>query len=401
MKWLKCFILLFLVFLLTGCWDRNEVSKISIVTGMAVDKGESFKYKLSIETTEAREMTSITASGLAPSNVATLEGNTIGEMIHKFNTTIATRPIYSHMRLLVISEELAKDGLLDFIDFFDRDRQIRDDFAIVISKEGPAKDILEVTNMYKKSASLQLYTQLNTMQKDWGGAPDVKLNDYIKIYVSEGQAPIFPVAKVVGSPKKGGSINNLKTEVPDSQVVIDSVAAFKNGKLAGFASFNEVRDMLFVQGKIKSTVITAKCEDEKKKFEYRVTHSKTKVTAKETSGIPHFYIKIKTEGILEGTECSQKLGDIKTFSKFETSINNLMDKEIKGFIHKTKEEFNADIFGLGDHLREQDFKNFKKYKDTWDDGYAKSKIHISFQSEIKGNGLKKDRFMLNGKDKSQ
>ncbi|MGG4470716.1 Ger(x)C family spore germination protein [Paenibacillus alvei] len=396
MKWLKWFILLsFIPTLLSGCWDRNELSKTSIVTGMAVDKGESFKYKLTIETTEAREMTALTASGLAPSSIASLEGNSVAELVSKFNIVNATIPIYSHMRVLVISEELAKEGMLDFMDFFDRNRQIRDDFMIVIAREGKADDILKVNNMYKKSASLKLFTQLTTMQKDWGGAPDIKLNDYTRIYNSEGQAPVLPAVQLIGDPKKGGNIENLKSEEPEAQVKVNSLGAFKSGKLVGYASLAEVRDLLFVQDNIKSTAVTANCEEGEKKFEYRVTHSSTKITAKEVNDIPHFYIKIKTEGILDGTTCTNKLGNAGTFEKLEASINKEMEREITDFIIKTKEQFNADIFGFGDLLREQDYKNFKKYKDTWDDGYAKAQMHISFNSEIKRSGLRKDRYITN------
>ncbi|MEM5014496.1 Ger(x)C family spore germination protein [Niallia taxi] len=395
MKWLNWFILLCFIPLLSGCWDRNELSKTSIVTGMAVDKGESFKYKLSIETTEAREMMVQTATGQAPSTVVSLEGNSVAELVSKFNVVNATIPIYSHMRVLVISEELAKEGMLDFMDFFDRNRQIRDDFMIVIARAGKAEDILKVNNMYKKSASLKLFTQLITMQKDWGGAPDIKLNDYTRIYNSEGQAPVLPAVQLIGNPKKGGNVENLKSEDPEAQVKVNSLGAFKNGKLVGYASLAEVRDLLFVQDNIKSTAITAKCEEGEKKFEYRVTHSSTKITAKEVKGIPHFYIKIKTEGILDGTTCTNKIGNTNAFEKQELSINKEMEKEIQDFIIKTKEQFNADIFGFGDLLREQDYKNFKKYKDTWDDGYAKSKMHIYFNSEIKRSGLRTDRFITN------
>ena len=394
MKWFKCLILICLIFLLTGCWDVYELAKTSIVTGVAVDKGESFKYKLTIETTEAREMSYQTASGLAPSTVSSLEGNNIGELTSKFNIMNATHPIYSHTRVLVLSEEIVKDGLLEFMDFFDRNREIRDDFAIIIARAGKAEDILKVTNMYKKSASLKLFTQLNTMQKDWGGAPDIKLNDYTRISNSEGQAPVLPAVQLIGDSKKGGNVENLKSEVPDSEVKVNSMGVLKNGKLAGYASLNEIHGMLFVQGKIKSTSIMAKCENGDKKFVYRVTHSKTKVTAKELKGIPNFNITIKTEGYLEGTECLQKLGDLKAYEGFEKSINKEMEKEIKKLIKKTKEDFNADIFGLGELLRQQDYKNFKKYKDTWDDGYAKSQIHVSFNSEIKSSGTRKDRFIM-------
>ncbi|TRZ39680.1 Ger(x)C family spore germination protein [Niallia circulans] len=395
MKWLNWLMLLCFIPILSGCWDRNELSKTSIVTGMAVDKGESFKYKLTIETTEAREMTALTATGQAPSTVASLEGNSVAELVSKFNIVNATIPIYSHMRVLVISEKLAKEGMLDFMDFFDRNRQIRDDFMIVIAREGNAEDILKVNNMYKKSASLKLFTQLTTMQKDWGGAPDIKLNDYTRIYNSEGQAPVLPAVQLIGDPKKGGNIENLKSEDPEAQVKVNSLGAFKSGKLVGYASLAEVRDLLFVQDNIKTTAITANCEEGGKKFEYRVIHSSTKIKAKEVNGIPHFYIKIKTEGILDGTTCPNKLGNASAFEKLEASINKEMESEIKDFIIKTKEQFNADIFGFGGLLREQDYKNFKKYKDTWDDGYAKAQMHISFNSEIKRSGLRKERFITN------
>jgi len=394
MKWLKSLMLICLIPLLTGCWDKYELANTSIVTGMAVDKGESFKYKLTIETTEAREMSYQTASGLAPSTVSSLEGNNIGELTSKFNIMNATHPIYSHTRVLVLSEDIVEDGLLEFMDFFDRNREIRDDFAIVIARAGKAQDILKVTNMYKKSASLKLFTQLNTMQKDWGGAPDIKLNDYTRISNSEGQAPVLPAVQLIGDSKKGGNVENLKSEVPDSEVKVNSMGVLKNGKLAGYASLNEIRDMLFVQGKIKNAAITAKCENGEQNFEYRVTHSKTKVIAKEIKGIPEFYINIRTEGYLDGTQCLQKLRDLKAYEGFEKSINNKMENEIRGLIQKTKQDFNADIFGLGELLRQQDYKNFKKYKDTWDDGYAKSKIHVSFNTEIKRSGLRKDRYIM-------
>ncbi|MDK8643874.1 Ger(x)C family spore germination protein [Niallia taxi] len=394
MKWFKFIVYLGLLFLLTGCWDRTELSNVSIVTGMAVDKGESFKYRLTIETTEAREMSYQTAVGLAPSTVSSIEGNNIGELTQKFNIINATRPIYSHTRVLVLSEEIVREGLLEFMDFFDRNREIRGDFAIVIARGSNAGDILKVNNMYKKSPSLKLFTQVNTMQKDWGGAPDVNLNDYTRITNSYGQAPVLPAVKLVGDPKKGGNTENMKSIDPESEIVIDSMGVIKLGKLAGYTSLYEVRDMLFVQNKIKTTEITSSCNNGKGKIGYYITNSKTNVIAKEINGTPNFHIKIKTEGNLDGTECYQNLSNPYAYKEFEESINKKMEKEIKEFVQRTKEELNADVFGLGEFLREQDYKHFKKYKDTWDDGYAKAKIHVSFNAEIKRAGLRKNWYIL-------
>ncbi|MCT2345779.1 Ger(x)C family spore germination protein [Niallia taxi] len=394
MRIIKIIIIIHIVILLAGCWDRRELSGESVITGMAVDKGERSKFRLTVETTEAREVTAKTASGNAPSYVYSIEGDTIAELSTKLNTGIATHPIYSHMYILAISEEIAEEGLIGFLDFVDRNREMRDDFNIVVVKKGSsAGDILQVINMYKKSASLKLARQLDTMEKDYGGAPDLKLNDFVRVYNAKGQSPVLPAVRLNGDAKKGGNVENLKNETPEAKVDLESLAVIKHGKLAGYGSLEEVRYLLFVENKIKTTTLTAQCEDDKK-FAYEVTHSKTVVTAKEKNNVPNFHIKIKTEGYLDGIECLENFHDISTFGRLEKRINSTMEKNIKEFIQKASTEYNADIFGLGEMLRDQDYKHFKKYEmdNNWDEGFSKSKIDISFDAEIKRGGLRTNRF---------
>ena len=69
--------------------------------------------------------------------------------------------------------------------------------------------------------------------------------------------------------------------------------------------------MLFVQNKIKSTVLTARCENSDKKFGFRITNSVTKVTAKELNGV---------------------LDEAYAFEGLEDSINSMMEKEIEARI---------------------------------------------------------------------
>jgi len=394
MRIFKILIIIHMLILLVGCWDRRELAEQSIVTGMAVDKGEHSKYRLTVEITEAREMTAKTASGNAPSNVFSIEGNTIAELSTKLNQGIATHPIYSHMYILAISEEIVEKGLIEFLDFVDRNREMRDDFNVVVVKKGSsAGDILQVINMYKKSSSLKLARQLETLEKDYGGTPDVKLNDFVRVYNSIGQSPVLPAVRLIGDAKKGGNIENLKMEVPDSEVDVESLAVIKSGKLVGYASLKEVRYLLFIQNKIKSTTLTTNCENNKK-VTYKITRSKTKVIAKEKNNVPNFHIKIKTIGFIDGIECSGNLTDVQTYERLEKNLNSMMENDIKGFIQKARKEFNADIFGLGEIFRDQDYKHFKKYQsaNNWDEGFAISKIDISFEADIKRGGLRTNRY---------
>ena len=169
-----------MILLLTGCWDQRELSTISLVTGMAIDKGKNGKYKLTVEAINATELNGKTAAGNSPSVVYSLEGDTIEELAHKVNIGGSKSLIYSHMRVFVVSKDIASSGMMAFLDAFERSRELRDDFDIILAKEGEAADILKVLYTVQKASSLKLMAQLETATKTWGSTPSVKINDFIR-----------------------------------------------------------------------------------------------------------------------------------------------------------------------------------------------------------------------------
>jgi spore germination protein KC len=143
---LKCLIgFIFCGFVLVGCWDQQELADISLVTGIALDKGKKAKFDLTVEVINTKELTTKTQAGNAPSLAFTLEGNTVSELAQKMNVGVSKRLIYSHMRTLVIDEKVAREGILDFLDFLDRNREIRGDFNLLVSRGVKAADVLKIT----------------------------------------------------------------------------------------------------------------------------------------------------------------------------------------------------------------------------------------------------------------
>ena len=78
-----------MILLLTGCWDQRELADITIITGMAVDKGKKGKYKLTIEGINATELNDKTAGGNSPTVVYSLEGDSIEELSQKMNIGVS------------------------------------------------------------------------------------------------------------------------------------------------------------------------------------------------------------------------------------------------------------------------------------------------------------------------
>ena len=121
--------------------------------------------------------------------------------------------------------------MMAFLDSFERNRDLRDDFDIVVAKEGKAADILQVFDVVRKSPSLKLIRSWNIGSQVWGSNPAVKVNDFIQALTSPGRQPVMTAVRIQGDPKNGESVDNMKKAHPDAIVAIDSLALFRRMNL--------------------------------------------------------------------------------------------------------------------------------------------------------------------------
>jgi spore germination protein KC len=375
-----------MMIILSGCWDHREISEITVVVGMAVDIGDDEKYRLTVEGINAKELSDKTASGLAPSVIFTLKGDTLAELSQKMNIGISKNLIYSHMKVLVISEEVVKDGLIDFLDFLERNREIRDDFNIVIARKVKASELLKVTYLVQKSSSLKPHTQLHSLIDSWGGDPNVRLNDVIQNITSSGKRGVMVALTIKGETKKGASVDNMKKASPDAIVVVDSLAILKYDKLIEFLSLANTRNYLWITNKIDKTSISIDCSKDKY-LGVRIVNTKTKSKGKLVRGRAIINLKVKAEGYLDGSQCKDDLTQVKTFRKF----GKLTEKEIKKSLEETirnlqKDE--ADIFGFGELINRQDHKNFKRIEKNWDQYFKDAIVNVDVDVMLRRSGIR-------------
>lgn len=376
-----------LILLLTGCWDQRELSDISIVTGMAIDKGKNDKYKLTVEAINATELNDKTAGGNSPSVVYTLEGNTIAELSQKMNIGLSRTLIYSHMRVFVMSKDIGSSGMLAFLDAFERGRDLRDDFDIILAKEGEAREILQVVYTIQKSSSLKLMSQLGTASQVWGSTPAVQVNDFIQALTSPGRQPVMTAVKIQGDPKKGESVDNMKKAHPDAIVAIDSMALFRRDELVGFLPVEDTRNYLWTQNKIKRTTISIPCGKDRY-ASIRVFDSKTKLKGAIKNGKPKVDVNIIMEGFIVGSTCEGPMDDPDTYKKLEELTNQHIKEHIIGTIQTVQKNYGVDVFGFGEVVARQDYKNFKKVQNHWDEAFKGAEIEVAVNIKLRRAGTR-------------
>jgi spore germination protein KC len=391
---LRLFGCLVIVSLLSGCWDQRELNQVSIVTGMAVDKGKTKKFRLTVEVLIPAELSPKKGVGNTASVVMSLEGNTISELGQKMNIGLTRKLIYSHMRTVVISEKIAREGLLDFFEYMERNREIRNDFNVVIAKKVSAANVLQVTFPVRKVSTLKLHDQLNMAMKEWGSDPKVRLRDIISALTSEGRQPIMEVVSIAGSPRKGKLVENNKTVKPDALVKIINVGVFKGEKLIGYISSEDARNYLWTQGKLQETSLTVPC-GKKKFFIIRVFHSSTHIQAKYQKGRPVIDVNLNVESRLDGIQCHQDLDNLKTYKSLQQKIDQYIQKDVTKTIQTVQKKYKVDIFGFGEDMMRQDYQEYKKVKGKWDEEFSRAKINVHVKAKLRRSGLRTKSFLSN------
>jgi spore germination protein KC len=381
-----------LLFLLSGCWDLQELNEVSLITGMALDKGEKMKYKLTVESLNPAELNPQQQQGNAPSVVYSMEGDTIAEISRRLNIGLSKRLVYSHMRTIVIDEKVAREGLLEFFDYLERYREIREDFNVVIAKGVQASDILKTTYSIQKVSTLKLHKQLDNAYEDWGADPDIRKKDMIDAWTSEGRHPVTAAVSISGNPKKGNSMDNIKKIKPDALVVLEGMTIFKGQKLIGFLDVNDTRNYLWTQNKLKITSLSIPCK--KNKFiTIRVFRTRTVIKANHRNYVPHIEVNIDVESQIDVEQCGEDLSKLKTYQDLERKIENYIEKEVSGTIQKVQQKYKVDIFGFGEDMKRQDYRNYQKVMKNWDAEFTRADIKVNTLVTLRRAGIRTKSFL--------
>jgi spore germination protein KC len=393
----KVILLPLVLVLLTGCWDKVELNDVSIITGIAIEKGEDAPYKMSVSSINSIELSKTSATGNTPSTVFSLEGDSVSELSNKMNIGLTRKQIYSHTRIVVIDEEIAKEGLLDFLDFLERSGEFRNDFNILISKGVKASDILKITYSVQKDPSMKIHKQAQALLTEWGGDPGVRLTDFISSLVVEGKHPVATVVSIQGDPKKGASVDNNKMLDPEAIVTMEGLGIFKFDKLVGVLSMEDTRSYLWTED-LKQTNLSVPCGEEEEEDRTKVndiriisTSSKRETTYK--NGKAELIVKVIGEADLVGTQCSFPLSKADTFEKYEKQTEKFIEDEIKRTIKKVQEDYQIDIFGFGVSLNRSNHKTFKKIKKDWDQYFTEAEVKVDANIFLRRSGIRNDSYI--------
>lgn len=391
MRKLKILIIIILLFSLCGCYNYRELNEIAIVSAIGIDKTDD-GYKMAVQIMNTKkEGQDTNSSGSQPKFIVyTAEGKTIQGILRDFVLESPRRLYATHLQLLVISEDLAKDGISDILDWFARDSESRKQFYVLVSENSQSEDILNTLTSLETLNSKKITSNIDTDTRFLGVAEQTTFENVLATYLNDKQELVLPSIRLKGDSDAGEKNSNIEQSSPKTQIFLSPLAVFKDDKMLGYLTKEESIAMSFIKNKLKSTVIDYKCSDNDY-ISSEIISSKTSLQPDISSNKPKVTIKINGKANINEINCDWDLENNETILKINKMLEQRIENIINDSIDSISQRFDSDIFGFKDLFYKKDPKYYKTIKDQLTDENLKKldvKVEVDMSLPQKGNILR-------------
>ncbi|KTD83305.1 Ger(x)C family spore germination protein [Paenibacillus etheri] len=384
-KWRMWIVLSVLCSILSGCWSSTPIEDLDMQIGVALDSAEESgetgvanpeygnhtkpakiisTYQFTIPQGSGGALMKSAGNSIKNYYNMSETSDSIFEAIRQLSLRTRRTPIGHHLKVIVISEELARsNNLTKLIDFFTRDNDIRPSVMLFVTK-GKAKDVFENT-LPGQAPSFVLEGIFNNRDRNMGIWEPVTL------------------AKVVG-PLEGKRSFLLQNVIPyEKEIKLAGAGVIKGstGKLVGFLDESELEGMVWLTGKGIGGVLKTYDPNNHNLITYEVKSMHSKIKANVNNGQISFNVKVKSTGRYAEVFAkeSKKLHDgivKKDKAVLQKHVVEMMQTTVK----KMQKELHTEAAGFGTSLRNQHPAVWRSVKDNWDETF--SEIPITYEVNL-------------------
>lgn len=377
---------------LTGCWSSHEVNTLAITVCIGIDKTEN-GYLVTEQVLNPRAIASKKATAESPVVIYTAEGNDLAEIVRRF-TTQSSRILYNaDLRMVVIGEDVAKDGIQNILDYFLRNYEYRTDFYFVIAKNSTANEVLGILTPIESVPGFSMYISLKMSEEKWAAMKSIRIIELVNSIIADGDNPVLTGIEISQDEISPKSTDILKQSGEYKKLKYTGLGAFNKDKLVGWLDEDESKGYNYITDNVKNTIEYADY-DSKVKITYEVLNAKSRTKVYFLENKPAIEVKIKTKCnivIVEGEFDVSAEENKQVLNKLLASKVKLLCEKA---LNKAQKELKTDIFGFGEAIHRKYPKTWEKLKDDWNDKFTDLPVNITVEAETNQLGqIKKPLFM--------
>lgn len=351
-------------------YDARSVETLSYVIAIGLDKSESEDEELKLTIQIAKPDSSESGGTKIKSETASVECNSFNLGLAMLNLSNANQLNLSHCTVIIISEELAKEGIESFIDTLANNIEIRPTCNILISKES-AEEFLSVTSEIEDISS-KFYNSFVNSAKTISYTTPCQLSDFYSSLRGDVRAP-----------------RALYSFVHEDTIETLGLAAFKDYKMVGqLSGLDTLCYNILTNNFEEATIEVYNPQEPSMPLSVNLTRSEdTEIKVKFENDIPQATCSININAkILSGSK-NYDYSTEESLRVIESEIEKFLEQNIQNFLYKTSREYNSDIVGFEGFFRKNFLTQDELSKYDWNELYPKTEFDIKSQTYLKSGFL--------------
>lgn len=387
----KIFILLLIIIFISSfsaSYNSLNIDNSAFVIALGIDKSTSNKLTVTFE------FLSTSPSGESVSETTpvfnSVECSSITNGINMMNAYLGKKVNLSHCKLIIFSEELAKEGISNEVYSLINEVQVRPSANIVVSKCN-SKYYIENSIPNLESLIPKYYDIFPNTSDYTGYTCNATIGDFFNALVCNSCSPYAILGGIstsdnTSSASKTSDDSSIKSN--DSPITGDrasqniGLAVFKDDKLAGELNAIETICFLNIKNKVDSFLVSIPDpQDSNSKIDIYLTPNSThNIDVSIVNGSPYIKIKLEFSGKIYSMSRGSQYLHTDVLNSISSSCNSYLESQFSSYLYKTSTVFKSDVNGFGMYSLSKFTTSTKFNNYNWLDNYKNSTFDIDIST---------------------
>jgi Ger(x)C family germination protein len=363
----------------SGC-NKQELNDAAISLGLGID-WQTGIYTVSVELAKPMPPEKSSPED-KPFIILSGTGNTITEAARNITLSLSQYPIWSHSEVILLGENLAQKDVALFADFFTRNRFVRKNIPLLITRGASPEDILDVKTPLEPHSAHAIAGLLKVQEKQLGLYVPVNFSDFLEKMATPGIEAVLPQITIAKQGEK-------------SLLTLDGTAVFKDRKMVGSLDEMESRGYRWMQARMieGGIIIIPSPLDQTKLVTLELTRSKATIKPEIKDNTVKMKIAIKAEGNFYEQNSAGNILTLENIPKIEALANEEISRQISLCINKAQ-YLKSDILGWGRMINSKNPKLWKDIEKDWPQIFAGMEYDITVKYELRRTYLTDRSFVF-------
>lgn len=378
----------------TGCWGRHEIEKLGFVLVAGLDIEKSQHMLVTVQIAKPFTIAGGFARPMAEERsfwLISSSGTTVFEAIRGFFKQSPRRLFWGHNRFIIIGEDLARQGVHQALDVFDREGEPRRREEILVAKGKRASEVME-SEFELERLPLEGFEGISeNVRQGLSTSLVISQLEFKRALEGEGIEPIASGVVLVRRPVPVKEIRGyLKDDIISYSASYDGAAAFRGDRLVGWLNAKQTRGLNWIRNRAQGGAIVIKRPhhpEEKESMTIEVIRASSEITPHFKNGQPVVDVRVRVEGdMVESQKYIDPLND-STWKVLNRELSDKVKDEVESAIAQAQ-SLNTDILGFGRAFYcDQPQAWYGGLKQTWYDIFPNLTVQITVESKLRRTGL--------------